>query len=548
VAGNWRAGTFVGMKRTIFAKIFLSTVVVFFVIGVIIAYLSITRTSKLLEDHLIEEGKTIAKIVAKEIEAGYLAHRWPFEMLAEVRGREVLFYWVVEPTGKIFLADDPKMWGLKIAEPSLGTKELIVKDGRHYPNGERIKLIVCPLKIGEPEKPWTLYLGVSRKSVVAAQKITIFKSIGVFFLSLAFAVLLSAALSSRIARPIRKLSSTALEIAKGKLDIRAKIKTGDEIEDLANSFNKMTAELQGLYATLEKKVQERTKELQKANKELKKTHEVLLSVNENLKEANKKLEAAYKKLKEADEMRKEFVSHTAHEIRTPLNVFRWSVEMLRGEDLGKINLRQREVLDQIYESNERLGALVSDLLEVARIDEARLKIVILPCQVEEIIDKAAGDLAVKIREERFNFVWKKTVPLVPKVRADKNRILQVLLNILDNAIKFTPAGGKIEVKISLVDKIAPQEVLKKYGFVQKDKQYVLISISDTGMGIPKAEQEKMFSRFFRGSNAQRAQIEGTGLGLAIVFEIIKMHNGAIWFESKENVGTTFYFTLPVILK
>lgn len=263
----------------------------------------------------------------------------------------------------------------------------------------------------------------------------------------------------------------------------------------------------------------------------------LLKREEALRETNRKL-------KEADEMRKNFISHTAHEIRTPLNVFRWSVEMLRNEDLGQINLQQRELLDQVYQSNNRLLELVDNLLDVSRIDEARLEIKRASCQIEEIIDEAAGNLAIKIREKKFDFVWKRPADPMPKIRADKQKILQVFLNLLGNAVKFTPAGGKIEVRVTVVDEAAPKEILKRYGFVQKDKKYILTTVADTGMGIPKAEQEKMFTRFFRGSNVKRDQIEGTGLGMFIVLEIIKLHQGAIWFESDEGKGTTFYFTLP----
>lgn len=346
-------------------------------------------------------------------------------------------------------------------------------------------------------------------------------------------------------RSIKKITKGIEEFSKN-LNYRFQIKTGDEFELIANEFNIMAEQISQSHRELEKRVQEKTARLQKANKDLKKTYGALLNISEDLKEANKKLEETNKKLREADEMRKNFVSHTTHELRTPLNVFRWSIEMLRNEDLGKINLKQREVLDQVYQSNERLLTLVNDLLEVSRIDEVRLKVKIAPCQIEKIIDEAVGNLAVKIREKRFDFVWKKPALPLPKVLADKDRILQVLLNILGNAVKFTPASGKIEVSVLPTNKIAPPAVLKKYGFVQKDKKYVLVSVSDTGLGIPKVEQKKMFTRFFRGSNVQKVQIEGTGLGMVIVFEIIKLHNGAIWFESEEGIGTTFYFTLPVV--
>lgn len=337
----------------------------------------------------------------------------------------------------------------------------------------------------------------------------------IFSVSLAILILFSFAIWYFL-KPIKQLEKDIGRFAQD-INYRSELKTYDEFDLLVAQFNKMAERISGIHKELEEKIKERTKELQKANK----------------------------KLEEIDRMRREFVSHIAHELRTPLNVFRWSIELLKSGDLGKINLKQKEVLEQVYQANLRLINLVNDLLQIARIDEIRFKITPAPCQIEELIEAVSHNLFTKIKEKRLDFVWEKPEPLLPKVRADKDKIFEVILNILDNAVKFTPEDGKIEVKTSLTDKIAPKEILKKYGFIQKDKQYVLISISDTGMGIPKIEQEKVFSRFFRGSNVKKAGIEGTGLGMAIVFEIIKMHNGAIWFESKEGVGTKFYFTLPI---
>lgn len=302
------------------------------------------------------------------------------------------------------------------------------------------------------------------------------------------------------------------------------LETGDEFETIANKFNEMAGEVAAAHRGLEKKVAERTKELASANKDL---------------------EGKNKKLEEMDQMRKNFVSYTAHELKNPLNVFRWSLEMLRNEDLGKINVEQREVVDQIYVSNERLMNLVGDLLDVSRLDEARLKVQPAPCQIEDIIDEAAGNLAVKIKNQNLKFLWARPAAPAPKVFADKDRILQVLLNLLSNAIKFTPAGKKVEIGISETGKIAPSDISARYGLEGKNKKYILVTVADEGLGIPKDEQEKMFTRFFRGSNVKRANIEGTGLGMFITFEIIKLHGGALWFESEENKGTKFYFTLPI---
>ncbi len=308
------------------------------------------------------------------------------------------------------------------------------------------------------------------------------------------------------------------------LDSRVELETGDEFEKIANQFNEMAGEVAASHRGLEIQIAKRTKDLNTANKELSKN---------NLK------------LQELNQMRKNFVSYTAHELKNPLNVFRWSLEMLRNEDLGKINLKQREIVEQLYTSNDRLLSLVNDLLDVSRLDEARLKVQPAPCQIEDIVDEAAGNSAVSIKSQDIDFVWNKPSPAMPKVLADKDRILQVVLNLLSNAVKFTPSGKKIEITVSAANRVAPEEIIPRYGFTGKGGKYIQVKIADEGLGIPEGEQEKIFSRFFRGSNVKRANIEGTGLGMFITFEIIKIHGGAIWFESEENKGTAFYFTLPV---
>ena len=346
----------------------------------------------------------------------------------------------------------------------------------------------------------------------------------ILFLALGFSAVVLALVLRFFSQPLSVLKEDIGKFSARNLDYRIdNLETGDEFEMVAEKFNAMAGEIAKSHRGLEKKVAERTIELSEANKELGRSNV---------------------KLKEMDEMRRNFVSYTAHELKNPLNVFRWSIEMLKNEDLGKINLEQREIIEQVYTSNERLINLVNELLDVSRLDEARLKVNQAPCQIEDIIDDAAGNLAVIIKNKNLNLIWKKSDTPAPKVLADKDRILQVVLNLLSNAVKFTPSGKKIEVGVSLSDKIAPDDIAARYGFVQKDKKYVRAVVADEGLGIPKGEQIKMFTRFFRGTNVKKANIEGTGLGMFIAFEIIKLHGGAIWFESEEGKGTKFYFTLP----
>ena len=530
---------FFRIRKSFFSKFFFSLVFILIILGIIIGGTVVILNTKRLENVLVQEGKILAQVTAKNIETGYFAQRWPFETLKElIQSPNVLFYWLVKPSGKIYLADDPEMWGKIIDDPQVGTRDTIVKDSLFYKTNERIKLIVHPLKIEEKGKPWTLYLGISLKTLTAARREIILNGIIIFLIALILGTLLSTFLARKFCRPLKTLILGTNAIAQGNLDFRVKIKTGDELEEVGNAFNRMAKNLKkardkliAYSRTLEKRVAKRTKELSLEK--------------ERLEKMTKELKMANRKLKEANKMRKRFVSITAHELRTPLSVARWTLEMLRGEDVGKINVKQRALLEDLYQTNQRLLVLVSDLLEVCRIDEDRFVIKIGKCQLEDLIDNVAGEFSVRIREKKLKFVWKKPVRLLPKVKADCNRVIQILENILGNSVKYTPKKGAIMVSVRKMDKIAPAKIIKKWGLKQKAKEYILCTIRDTGMGIPKEEQKRMFSRFFRARNVRDAQIEGTGLGMFIVKQIIDRLEGGIWFESEEGVGTTFYFTLPI---
>lgn len=261
--------------------------------------------------------------------------------------------------------------------------------------------------------------------------------------------------------------------------------------------------------------------------------------------AEEKVIEANSKLEEASKMRKTFVSMTAHELRTPLNIISWSLEMLKGEDVGKVNVEQRSILEDLYKTNQRLIVLVNDLLEVSRLDEDRFKINIDKCQIEDVVDEVMGQFSVKIRTKKLKINLKKPKVLFPKIDTDENRLIQVLDNIIGNAVKYTPKGGKIKIEIKGIEKIASEEIIKENNIKQDYKKYILFKVKDSGIGIPKEEQKRMFSRFFRAENASSSNIEGTGLGMFIVKKIVLLLQGMVWFESEEKKGTTVYFTLPI---
>ncbi len=228
-----------------------------------------------------------------------------------------------------------------------------------------------------------------------------------------------------------------------------------------------------------------------------------------------------------EKMKTEFVSMAAHQLRTPLSAIKWTLSMFLVGDLGKVKQEQKDYIQKIYQSNEKMLDLISDLLDVARIEEGRY--VYKPALIDlgELIQIVVDSYQEVIKRKKLKLNFDKPKIPLPQVAVDAEKIKLVVQNLVDNAIKYTPSGG--EVTVSLRVSLNEVEVL----------------VSDTGVGIPEDQKDRVFTKFFRGSNAKRMEIEGTGLGLFIAKNIIEAHKGKIWFESEEEKGTTFHFTLPL---
>lgn len=228
-----------------------------------------------------------------------------------------------------------------------------------------------------------------------------------------------------------------------------------------------------------------------------------------------------------DRMKSEFISIAAHQLRTPLSAIKWVIKMVLDEDAGPLNAEQKDMLDKGYKSNERIIALVNDMLNVSRIEEGRLQYSFSKSSYLEVLDIVTDSLVARIEENHLTLKVNKPAGAIPDLFIDKTKMTQVLQNLLENAVKYTPQFGKIEVNITLDDK------------------FVRTSIKDNGVGIPLKDQAKLFGKFFRAENVIRMQTEGSGLGLFIVKNIVEKHGGTIECHSEEGMGTEFVFTLPL---
>ncbi len=231
------------------------------------------------------------------------------------------------------------------------------------------------------------------------------------------------------------------------------------------------------------------------------------------------------KEQEINRAKTDFVSLASHQLLTPLTAIGWYVEMLLSGDAGELNPDQKQYLDEVSQGNKRMVTLVTDLLNVSRVDLGNLAVHPVPTDLPKTADSVLWELHAQVETKKLS-ILKEYDNTLSAFTADPTILRILLQNLLSNAVKYTPDGGTVRVSIT------------------KGIQDVNIIVADTGYGIPKAEQEKIFSKFFRAENARVNVAEGNGLGLYIVKFAVEQAGGTIRFESEEGKGTTFFVTFP----
>ncbi|PIP22133.1 MAG: hypothetical protein COX38_02290, partial [Candidatus Nealsonbacteria bacterium CG23_combo_of_CG06-09_8_20_14_all_39_25] len=246
-----------------------------------------------------------------------------------------------------------------------------------------------------------------------------------------------------------------------------------------------------------------------------------------VEKATQELREAYEDLKKLDKAKSEFISIASHQLRTPLTAIKGYISMINEGTYGKLPENMGGPLNNIYASNERLIKLVNDLLSVSRIEAGRMETKLEKLSLESLISSVLEELSNIAKEKGLYLKWEKPKKPLPKISVDKDQFRQVVMNVIDNAIRYTEKGG-ITIKCEMQD--------------AKCK----IEVSDTGAGITKAELSKMFESFSRGAAGTRLYTEGVGLGLYVARKFIEAHDGKVWAKSKgKDKGSTFYIELPM---
>ncbi|MGN6719735.1 MAG: ATP-binding protein, partial [Candidatus Binatia bacterium] len=301
-------------------------------------------------------------------------------------------------------------------------------------------------------------------------------------IGLGVALLATLTVRRRVVRPLETLRKGVELIKKGDLNTRLDIKTGDEIQLLAEEFNAMAAHLNEAYTSLEHKVAERTQELTLAND----------------------------KLAEASKLKSRFLANVNHELRTPLSSIIGYARLLRRETEKQISPVQSENLEDLLRNAERLLALIDSLLDFARIEAGKVELKLEAVEIDQLIREATASLEPMLNANSVRIV-RDISPNIPSLNTDREKLREVILNLLGNAVKFTDHG---EIKISAV---------------QQNGDF-RVAVADTGIGIDQADMNRIFEEFDRGKLTSAAGYRGTGLGLAIVKRLVNLLGGSIAVE------------------
>ncbi len=346
---------------------------------------------------------------------------------------------------------------------------------------------------------WYVFVEQPLGEALAPLNAQVWRSIALGAAALVLAVIAALLLARQMTLPIRALQAGAARIGAGELDQRIDVRTGDELEALAASFNQMAERLHTSYTGLEATVAARTAALTLALAEL----------------------------EAASRHKSEFLAMMSHELRTPLNAINGFSEVLIERYFGELNDKQDEYVRDILSSGQHLLALINELLDLARVEAGRMELDTATFSLREGI----GASLMMVRELAARQQIRLTADIAPEVdtiTADERKVKQMLFNLLANAVKFTPAGGAIAVR------------------AWAEGSAARIAVRDTGIGIAPEEHARVFEAFHRAETA--AVQEGTGLGLALTRAFAELHGGALTLESAPGHGSTFTITLPAAVE
>ncbi|HTN71262.1 MAG TPA: ATP-binding protein, partial [Methylomirabilota bacterium] len=247
---------------------------------------------------------------------------------------------------------------------------------------------------------------------------------------------------------------------------------------------------------------------------------------QEIQDKNRQLEVANERLKELDHLKSDFVSNVSHELRTPLTAIKGAVDLILREVPGPLNEKQVHYLARVRSNTQHLAGLINNLLDLSKIEEGKIELQAARVSFGGLVHEVMETLKPIAAERPIELEVTTLEPSI-LVWADRDKIAQVLINLIGNAIKFTPPHGRVTVSSA-----------------SNDTDWVRVSVSDTGPGISADQRERIFEKFYQIALDEGQKPKGTGLGLAIAKTLVELHGGKIWVEPVPSGGSNFYFTLP----
>lgn len=455
--------------------------------------------------------------------------RAPNVVVAEVNLR---FIWDlvagirVGNTGKAYVVDrlgvliaHPDLWpALRRSDLSAHPDVRAALDGVGPPSGGLVKEDFSGQRVLStyatvPSLGWLVFVELPLREAYAPIYASIGRSTFLLIVLLAFATLVSLWLSRRMTVPIQMLTQGARQIGSGDLGLRLAIKTGDELEALGDQFNRMAAHLRESYATLERKVIERTSELEKARDHALAEHDAA--------ERARSIAVA------ANETKSRFLAVVSHELRTPLNGVMGVLQLL---DDGRLGEAQRRHLATAAASGETLIALVDAILEYARLEASTEALETRDFRLDQLIETAVDLMRPQAFGKGLSFDLDSDATVSTSVHGDPVRLNRILLNLIGNAIKFTPSGS---ISLSATAERHDDHVLLR------------ITVLDTGIGIAPDMHERIFEDFVQADDSIARRFGGTGLGLAIARRLTRLMRGELTVASTPGAGSAFTLLVPL---
>ncbi len=545
-------------------KVLLSIIPMILALCVLFGGMSLYQHNRLLHSEFVKRGKALASNLAASGELGVFSEdeRLLNAALRGITGEEdVAYVFIYNDVGKRLIGG-----GKALTQPGLApTTETLNHEIRaqmltdHQPASRTVKetgtesflefyapIISAEVRLveeqyfGMPRSTRGLSedrsrvigiarVGLSMRNIDAhsAYLIKLWAILSVVFL--AGGALAAYALSRKITQPITRLTESTARMAEGQIDQEISVDSLDELGTLATTYNKMA---KALTYTLDERARV-ARELRDLNR----------SLEDRIRERTSQLEETNRDLSRASRHKSEFLANMSHELRTPLNAILGFTDLIIDGIYGQVPNELRESMEDIRINGRHLLRLINDVLDLSKIEAGQMRLNLGEYSLQSLIDSVISATRSLATEKRLELVARVEADLPPAL-GDSKRMTQVLMNLVGNAIKFTPGGGSVNVTAKSVSS-SEFQVSSSQPETPTSPDFIEISVADTGIGIPAEELKSIFGEFRQVDSSITREYGGSGLGLSIAKRLVEMHRGSIWADSQVGRGSTFYVRIPL---